>query len=106
MPLYEYECDHCGPFNGWAAIAQATDPAACPSCDTEAPRAVSAPQLSRMQRNTKIAHERNEKSADAPQVAKRAGPSHQHHHGGGACAHSHAKPGHGHGPKRPWMIGH
>lgn len=109
MPLYNYMCEECGPFKEWQSMAKCTEPSICTECGAESQRAVSAPGLSLISANTRMAHFRNEKSADKPEVvnkpkhvaaeqshgkSKKGG--HSHHHG-----HSHS-----HGPSRPWMIGH
>jgi hypothetical protein len=54
-----------------------------------------------MQTHTRIAHQRNEKSAHKPKVVSRSGQGHDH---AGDHGHRHQ---HGHGVGgRPWMIGH
>ena len=107
MPLYDYECDHCGSFRDWRSMSEAAAPADCPTCGYSAPRAISAPFIAGMNPHTRIAHQRNEKSADQPQMVTKT--SHDH----GACgqpsqghAHDHGRHRHPHGPSRPWMIGH
>lgn len=104
MPLYDYHCTRCGDFRAWRRMSEAGDPLDCPSCDGPAVRAMVAPNLALMPGNTRIAHQRNEKSAHEPKVASR--DSHQpqagHSHGRGPGHHHH---GHGAGG-RPWMIGH
>lgn len=122
MPLYDYHCDACGPFSAWTRMARAAEPADCPACATPARRVINAPFLNTMNSYNRTAHQRNEKSADAPMVMSRdqlgrtGGKSagHAHHHG---CGHHH------HGPRNPaverltgskayqqsdrrWMIGH
>ena len=106
MPLYDYHCNDCGDFRAWRRMSEADAKTSCPTCATPARRAMVAPGLALMASNTRIAHTRNEKSADQPQVMTKKG-LHQgdagqprahcdhHHHG----QHQHA-----HG--RPWMIGH
>jgi hypothetical protein len=60
---------------------------------------VVAPSLALMNGHSRIAHQRNEKSAHEPQVV--SGSAHGHGHG----AHHHHQHKHGVG-QRPWMIGH
>ncbi len=99
MPIYEYNCSECGPFTELRRMDECAMPAPCPSCQSDAPRIVSAPRLAIMGRNNRIAWERNEKSAHEPRHAK----SHQHDHG---HAHEH-KHVHKHSHRgRPWMLGH
>jgi putative FmdB family regulatory protein len=98
MPLYDYTCATCGGFREWRPLAVSADPAPCPSCAMPAPRAIAAPFFSRLSRGTRIAHERNEKSAHEPAVVQRealeSGPYGRRRHG------------HNHGARRPWAIGH
>ena len=105
MPLYEYECGSCGSFKEFQSMSRWLDPVDCPDCGELSDRTISAPQISNVNPHTKIAHQRNEKSADQPLVVKKK--PHQH---GAACGHSHGHahkhPTHSHGPSRPWMIGH
>jgi len=87
-------------------MSAAAAPAACPVCGEAAPRTIAAPFIANMNPHNRIAHQRNEKSADEPRLIRKkthdhnAG-AHPHHHGGHAHGHSHS-----HGQGRPWMIGH
>ncbi len=112
MPLYDYSCDACGDFRAWQAMSRAAATADCPSCGDPAGRSVAAPFIANMNPNTRIAHQRNEKSAEEPQVlsraqlerssVKRADALGHHHHGG--CG-GKGRP-QAHRSARPWMIGH
>ena len=97
MPLYDYECEQCGPFREFRSIAKRQVPVDCPSCGVLADRVLTAPQLSLMSSNNRIAETRNEKSAHEPDVVTMLGgkPKHSHTH----------SPKH-HAPHRPWMLGH
>ncbi len=107
MPLYDYACEGCGPFRDWRPMSAASAPVECPTCGVPAPRAITAPFIANMNPNSRIAHQRNEMSADAPEVmsrkemdrlgTKRAGARGRHHHA--------RRHGHGHSG-RPWVIGH
>ncbi len=97
MALYDYACPGCGPFEDWRPMADAAKPAACPVCGKPSPRAITAPNISTMSGNTRIASARNEKSADEPRVVAREKPA------SGSCHGGHA---HSHKSDRPWMIGH
>ena len=107
MPLYDYACSDCGPFREWQSMSAAAMPVDCPACGDTAPRAITAPFIANMNPHNRIAHQRNEKSADEPQVRsgkqvmnsgkKRSGSGHHRH---GHHGHSHAHHG------RPWMVGH
>ena len=103
MPFYEYSCDRCGRFEERHSISDAGKPVVCPTCQGTAQSVISAPFLATMNKFTRIAHERNEKSAHEPKVVRRE-PSE-----GGHGRHSHGKHPHHHphrSPRRPWMIGH
>ena len=43
MPLYEYRCPQCGPFDLRRAVEEASAPLWCPTCDAPARRVYSAP---------------------------------------------------------------
>jgi putative FmdB family regulatory protein len=43
MPLYEYRCPQCGPFDLRRAVEEASAPLECPTCDAPARRVYSAP---------------------------------------------------------------
>jgi hypothetical protein len=64
------------------------------------------PNISMVDTYQRIAHQRNEKSADQPEMITK-GPKelrgHSRSHGGHTHGHKHA---HSHGPSRPWMMGH
>lgn len=109
MPLYDYQCEACGPFRSWESMMAATCAIPCPDCAEPAPRSVSAPFLANMNPHSRIAHQRNEKSAHEPQVTTRERMSKQgkkkHPHAGGGHHHGHGHK-HSHGSGRPWMIGH
>jgi len=111
MPLYDYNCETCGPFRQFRSINERSEPVECTQCGAPGQRVLTAPQLSLMSSNNRIAEMRNEKSAHEPNVVtvldrgadKRSAPKAPkplHKHGAGH--------GHSHGPKshRPWMIGH
>jgi len=101
MPLYDYTCRACGDFRAWRTMSAAAKTVACPSCDAPAGRTMVAPNLALMHAHSRIAHQRNEKSAHEPRVVN--GSEHDHAH---AAHHGHH---HQHGHRtggRPWMIGH
>lgn len=43
MPVYEYRCTTCGPFDHHREMAQATAPLPCPTCSNAARRAYTVP---------------------------------------------------------------
>lgn len=82
MPLYRYECPACGPFEDWRTLSQATEDVPCPACAAAAPRTIAMPFLGCVSRETRIAHQRNERSAEEPRVVRREelhGSGHAHH---------------------------
>ncbi|MCH8196579.1 MAG: zinc ribbon domain-containing protein [Proteobacteria bacterium] len=108
MPLYDYQCDSCGPFREWNAMSESTAPMPCPRCGTAAGRLITAPFIANMNPHSRIAHERNEKSAHEPRVVRKTrkdpakhGESHGHGQHNGHGQHLHVHRG-----SRPWMIGH
>jgi putative FmdB family regulatory protein len=72
MPLYDYQCDRCGPFKEFWPLSKWNKDAACPNCGGASKRTVATPRLQCISRNTRIAHERNERSAEEPKVMQRA----------------------------------
>ena len=106
MPLYEYQCETCGPFRDWQPMSRSEESGACRSCGGPARRLVSAPFLPCVSRNVRVAHERNERSAEEPRVMRReewraaqGGLGHVH-------AGHHASGDHGRNMYRPSMLGH
>lgn len=106
MPIYAYFCQDCGPFEKQRPMAEFQQPAICPTCQLSAPRMVTAVRLNLMPGNSRIAHTRNEKSANEPRVAQ----SHCHHHAGhdkeGKHQHNHAHHHKAQVSSRPWQVGH
>lgn len=43
MPIYEYDCERCGRFTALRKLAQYEQPAPCPACGAEVPRALTHP---------------------------------------------------------------
>jgi putative FmdB family regulatory protein len=71
MPRYNYTCESCGPFSDWRPMSKSDLDASCPSCGSASKRQIAMPFLQRVSRNVRIAHERNERSADEPKVMRR-----------------------------------
>lgn len=95
MPIYDFACEDCGPFEQRRSFAESGAPAACPSCAREARRVYSMPNTRRMPTALSGAMDRAEKSVHEPEVVQRpaaggasSGKKHQHSHG------------------RPWALGH
>lgn len=112
MPYYDFLCDDCGPFTGFAAMADFDKPCACPECGEMARRALfTAPKLSVVSSSVRRAHETNERSAHAPKSTSKAhGPGCSCCSGGGSKKKSstlYRPDGSKSFPsKRPWMISH
>ncbi len=72
MPLYEYECGTCGVFSELRRTSDSSQPALCNQCGDESPRILSAPRLAIMGKTQRVAHERNERSANEPGTGRRS----------------------------------
>ena len=72
MPLYEYRCNDCGPFTALRKMSEASKPAFCDNCGGISNRLISVPNYALLGQSLRMAHERNEKSAHDPKVAKRS----------------------------------
>ncbi|MDG1073735.1 MAG: zinc ribbon domain-containing protein [Methylophilaceae bacterium] len=72
MPVYEYECKSCGVFTALRKMSESSDAAFCQACGTESHRIISAPRLAILGKTQRLAHERNEKSANEPNVGRRS----------------------------------
>ncbi len=94
MPIYDFVCEDCGPFEQWRSFAEVGDPMACPSCGGQAKRVYSMPNTKKMPTALSGAMDRAEKSAHEPEVVRRpvggTGSRKKHHHSHG----------------RPWALGH
>jgi len=121
MPLYEYQCPECGKFSAIRKISESGLPAICENCGNSSSRVISAPHFSILGQAQRLAHERNEKSANEPKAMRRSscGCSGAH-----SCHFKTEKPGSqpdqaGKSDKqatafkmqtkktaRPWMLGH
>ena len=107
MPLYDFECAACGPFEAFLPSSERNLPRACPACSQPMQRLISAPRLQSMNSHQRKAHETNERSAHEPKVS-------QGHSccSSGSCQHKPRADGQPpalkqqSGPRRPWMISH
>lgn len=91
MPVYEYRCEPCGPFERWRDHRESGEPR-CPECGASARRVYSAPAFTAYTKAEKEVRRRAERGSE-PQVAGRqsAGdPSPKPRKSGG----------------RPWQISH
>ncbi|KPQ35384.1 MAG: putative regulatory protein, FmdB family [Phormidesmis priestleyi Ana] len=89
MPLYDYKCDGCGPFEMWHTMSETSLPKTCPECDATASRVFTAPNISLGSGSLM-----KKVGLKDPRIVKRQGepakPQNQS-----------AKQG-----SRPWMLGH
>ena len=107
MPIYDYLCPACGPFEERRPMSESQASATCAICLSTAARMPAAPRLNLMPGNNRIAESRNEKSAHEPGVVHRLAANDAHAHGR-HDSHKHTA-GHAHTPHpspRPWMLGH
>ncbi len=98
MPLYEYACHACGPFEAWATVDKAADPCQCPDCHGIGIRQVAAPMLGVMNGSLRKALDRANKSASEPRLMSR-----QHL---GQCGCRMCRPGGQGAGSRRWALGH
>lgn len=108
MPLYDYNCETCGPFRQFRSISDRAAPIACEHCGASVERLLTAPQLNLMSSNNRIAETRNEKSAHEPNVVTMVGRGADQKPVPKApkpLQNKTPRLGHAHS-HRPWMIGH
>lgn len=109
MPVYDYSCPTCGPFEALMPMARCKDPVTCGACGATAPRVLlTAPALANMGTGRRRAHETNERAADSPKKSS--------HGPGCSCCGGSKKINSGtlqrpdgsksFPKKRPWMISH
>ncbi len=70
MPIYDFLCESCGPFEERRPLEERADSAACPACDGDARRLYSMPNVRTMPAALSNATHRAEKSAHEPEVAR------------------------------------
>jgi putative FmdB family regulatory protein len=71
MPLYDYECEQCGPIREWGNIEDASKRIVCAACGSQASRVISAPNLALMAATIRTVHARNEHSSHEPRLVRR-----------------------------------
>lgn len=111
MPVYEFECESCGPFSELRTISERDRPATCAFCDGPAARLISAPNLALMPPVLRMASARNERSQHEPRVGTKPSCC-----SGSRCSHKRGKTTTADGKpalrasrkknRRPWMLGH
>jgi len=115
MPLYEYDCPSCGPFDQLRPLSVSSEPCDCPECGTSSTRVIlTVPAILAMDSGLRRAHATNELSANVPQVSSAESRSHKHGPGCSCCGGSGGKSrtvktadgGKTFPRDRPWMISH
>ena len=108
VPIYDFVCDACGPFEQWRDSASAGDPLRCSACGASARRVYGAP----------LVRSPGDPFASASRAVRAR--VERSHTGEPVVSHGSAQPGrpvqqvvhdarhghHGHAPRRPWLIGH
>jgi putative FmdB family regulatory protein len=110
MPVYDYLCSECGPFTETRPMADCDLAHDCPNCRKEAPRAfLTAPYLSGMATERRLAHVVNERSASEPKLLSKQA----HGAGCGCCSGKSLRPtkrgksgAKSFPASRPWMLSH
>jgi putative FmdB family regulatory protein len=97
MPVYEFFCETCGPFESRRSFEEASNPMRCPTCEGLVRRVYSMPGLVKTPPALASARYRAEKSAYEPEVVTRQPP-------GGEASSGPTTVSQGHG--RPWQLGH
>ncbi|MCK0089786.1 zinc ribbon domain-containing protein [Rhodococcus sp. HNM0563] len=68
MPLYDFRCAECGPFDASIPMNDVGPSTACPSCGQHAPRAITAPRLGRGSSTAMRLHDATARTASEPGV--------------------------------------
>jgi putative FmdB family regulatory protein len=97
MPLYAFHCEHCGSFECWRALDDASTPMVCPQCQIVARRVYTTPGLVKTPSALGKALYRAEKSAYEPEVIRREAPIQTEERPSQVIHRSHG---------RPWQIEH
>ncbi len=110
MPVYDYNCSHCGGFTAFRPMAQYQQPHPCPGCGVDAERELTVPAFAMMDAGRRTAMATNERSSNAP---TRFNASSGHGSGCSCCSTTPSrrtrlgKDGSKSFPSaRPWMISH
>lgn len=94
MPVYEFECEGCGPFERQRSFEVSSDPTRCPECGGESRRVYSMPSFKPLSKGQKEVRRREEQSGE-PKLGVKSRPEGPP-----------AKPGFQRGGGRPWEISH
>ncbi|WP_308196980.1 FmdB family zinc ribbon protein [Rhodococcus sp. CH91] len=74
MPLYEFRCDECGPFDVSLPMSEVSAAAPCPSCAQPARRALTPPRLGRGGSTAARLHDATARTASEPGLVSGALP--------------------------------
>ena len=91
MPIYAFSCTSCGLFDVARAMADAAEPAPCPTCGGQARRVFTPPGLPLLAKPVRRAFDLEEKSTHEPEVVTQKK--------GRPMPHVHAR-------TPPWVLGH
>jgi putative FmdB family regulatory protein len=106
MPLYEYACEACGPFEVLRPVSAAAQPCACPSCGLVGRRLFSVPRVAQVSSLSRMAGDRNEKSRHEPRICSDGGCGHHHRKPAASAPTSGGPKRHVYNGPRPWVIEH
>lgn len=110
MPLYEYHCHKCGPFEIIMDSNLITESYICPGCSQQAKRSFSPPAFCSVFSGTRHAlHKRVNQSFEPPRVMNKTEKDLVLGGGHAGCDHKHHHKQEQHGkyvPDRPWMMKH
>lgn len=119
MPIYDYNCVSCGPFDALRQMSQRDEALECPECGALSARVLAFGfHLALVDGDTRRAIEGNESAAHVPKMSKDYDSSYKrlkHPSGCGCCSPKNRKRGatqtfaNGNKTfvgKRPWMISH
>ncbi len=73
MPVYEFLCDSCGPFERRRSIGESDAPMLCPACDETASRVYSMPGFTVLSRGQKELRRREGQSGE-PRLGVKSRP--------------------------------
>jgi putative FmdB family regulatory protein len=91
MPVYEFTCQGCGPFDLMRPMAESGAPADCPSCGATAARVFTPPAVALLDAPFRRVLDSEDKSAHEPDVVSERS--------GRPLPHSHE-------PSPPWVLSH
>lgn len=94
MPVYEFLCDGCGPFERHRSFDESEAPMRCPACGETASRVYSMPAFTSISKGQKELRRREERSGE-PRLGVKSGPKEPS-----------AAPKLQRGGGRPWEISH